>query len=248
MRIVAWNCAKAFHNKIDRLLTLQPDVAVISECAAPEVLDRKCRLPEFSAPPIWHGDHPNWGVGVFFFNGWAGRRHQQFDHNLKLLLPVEVTKPRCFNLLAVWAFTYGLRKAQRGPLNEGAEFYRQFLTKEDAVLAGDLNHNVIWDKDGWAGNFRASLNTLDDYCLVSAYHAAKSEAQGKETTPTIYWKKRRKDGDTYHIDYIFVPCTWTKRTFNLQIGRYDDWVAPGTGMNGKGLSDHVPVILDTGDG
>ena len=41
MRIVAWNCAKAFHNKIDRLLALQPDVAVVSECADPEVLARQ---------------------------------------------------------------------------------------------------------------------------------------------------------------------------------------------------------------
>lgn len=248
MRIVAWNCAKAFHNKIDRLLTLQPDVAVVSECADPEVLARKCRLPEFSAAPLWHGDGPNHGVGVFFFNGAAGRRHERFDRDLKMLLPIEVTKPQRFNLLAVWAFTYGLRKAQRGPLNEGAVFYRRFLTEEDAVLAGDFNHNVYWDAPGWAGNFRDSLDTLDGYGLVSAYHAAKDEAHGKETAPTIYWKTRRKDGDTYHIDYIFVPRAWTERAFDLHVGHYDDWAAPGTGADGRSLSDHVPLTFVTDDG
>ena len=245
MRIVAWNCAKAFHNKIDRLLALQPDVAVISECAAPEVLARKCRLPEFSAPPLWHGDNPNWGVGVFFFNGWAGRRHQQFDRNLKLLLPVEVTKPRRFNLLAVWAPT-GLLKAEPGPVREATEIYREFLTEEDAVIAGDFNNNVNFDKPGFAANFRNVVNILDGYGLASAYHAQTGEAQGEESAPTFYLfgKKDRP----HHIDYIFVPRAWTERAFDLQVGRYDDWVAPGTGMNGKSLSDHVPLTFVAGDG
>lgn len=246
MRIVAWNCAKAFHNKIDRLLALQPYVAVVSECAAPEVLARKCRLPEFSAPPIWHGDGPNHGVGVFFFNGGDGRRHHRFDRDLYLLLPVEVTKPQRFNLLAVWAFTYGLRKAQHGPLNEGIEFYRRFLTEEDAVLAGDFNHNVNWDEDGWASSFGHTVARLDSLDLISAYHEKTRENHGQESCATFHF--RRKRNDPFHIDYIFVPRAWTERAYDLQVGRYDDWVAPGTGMNGRSLSDHVPLTFVTGDG
>ena len=38
MRIVAWNCNRALHRKIDALMTLRPDVAVISEAAKPERL------------------------------------------------------------------------------------------------------------------------------------------------------------------------------------------------------------------
>lgn len=245
MRIVAWNCAKAFHNKIDRLLALQPDVAVVSECAAPEVLARKCRLPEFSAPPIWHGDGPNWGVGVFFFNGWAGRRHQQFDRNLKLLLPVEVTKPQRFNLLAVWAPT-GLKKAEPGPVREAIEIYRKFLKEKDTVIAGDFNHNVKFDKPGFANNHRDTVSILNGYGLASAYHIQTGEAQGEETVPTfhLFGKKDRR----YHIDYIFLPSAWTERAFDLQVGRYDDWVAPGTGMNGRSLSDHVPLTFVADDG
>lgn len=245
MRIVAWNCAKAFHKKIDRLLALRPDVAVVSECAEPEVLARKCRLPEFAAPPIWHGSNPNWGLGVFFFNKAAGRCHDGIDSDLPGIIPVEVTAPRRFNLLAVWAPT-GLRKEEPGPVREAIEIYRGFLTEEDAVVAGDFNHNAIWDKPGWANNHRDAVNILDGFGLASAYHAQTGEDHGEETVPTFHLFGKKDP--PYHIDYIFVPRAWTERTFNLQIGQYDDWIAPGTGMNGKSLSDHVPLTFVTDDG
>jgi len=245
MRIVAWNCAKAFHNKIDRLLALQPDVAVVSECAEPEALARKCRLPEYSAPPLWHGSNPNWGLGVFFFNKAAGRCHDGIDRDLPGIIPVEVMAPRRFNLLAVWAPT-GLRKEEPGPVREAIEIYREFLTEEDAVIAGDFNHNVKFDKPGWANNHRDTVNILKCYELVSAYHAQTEQAQGEETVPTF--RHHHKKDCPHHIDYIFVPRAWTERAFDLQVGHYDDWVAAGTGMNGKSLSDHVPLTFVTDDG
>lgn len=245
MRIVAWNCAKAFHNKIDRLLALQPDVAVVSECADPEVLARKCRLPEFSAPPIWHGGNPNWGLGVFFRNNAAGHCHVGFDRDLPGIIPVEVTAPRRFNLLAVWGPT-GLLKADPGPLHQALKNYRSFLTEEDAVVAGDFNNNVIWDADGWANNFGRTVAHLDRLGLVSAHHEKNRGEHGKECCPTFYLHGNRNN--PYHIDYIFVPRTWTERGFDLQVGQYDDWAAPGTGMNGRSLSDHVPLTFVAGDG
>ncbi|MFT7585290.1 MAG: hypothetical protein ACI9EW_001714, partial [Cellvibrionaceae bacterium] len=38
MKIVAWNCNMAFRRKLDPLLSLQPDIAVISECAQPDIV------------------------------------------------------------------------------------------------------------------------------------------------------------------------------------------------------------------
>ena len=247
MRIVAWNCAGALHRKFEPLLALEPDIAVVSECAEPDVLERKCSLPTFSAPPIWTGRDRNKGLAVFFFNGAAAGAHGWIERDLKWLMPIEVTLPRRFNLLAVWAQNGQWRKAVPGPLRKALESYRRFLTEVDSVIAGDFNNNVIWDKPGWAMNHRDAVNVLSNIGLVSAYHAATGEAEGAETAPTIYWKKRRKHGDTYHIDYIFVPRAWTGRAFDLQIGHYDDWVAAGTGMNGRSLSDHVPLTFAAGD-
>lgn len=44
MRIVAWNCNMGLHSKIDKLLSLKPDIAVIPECASPGILREKAAL------------------------------------------------------------------------------------------------------------------------------------------------------------------------------------------------------------
>ena len=37
--------------------------------------------------------------------------------------------------------------------------------------------------------------------------------------------------------YVFIPEEWANRTFNLMVGRYQDWIEPR-------LSDHVPLVLE----
>jgi hypothetical protein len=60
MRIVAWNCNMALERKIDVLLGLAPDIAIVCECAEPERL----RLRSKSRRPIpWIGHYsPTGGV------------------------------------------------------------------------------------------------------------------------------------------------------------------------------------------
>ena len=153
MRLVAWNCAMAFHRKADALLALEPDVAVIGECANADHLAAKAPgLPS----PIWMGNNQHKGLGVFTFNGYEAR------------------------------------------------------------LARDV--------DGSLG-------------LASVYHERTGDAQGEETTPTIYWRDRKEDGPTYHLDYIFTPRPWLERLAHFEIGTFADWV-------GSGLSDHLPVVID----
>ena len=61
MRIVAWNCDRALHRKIDALMTLRPDVAVISEAAEPERF--VARAPELAdASLVWVGKYPDRGL------------------------------------------------------------------------------------------------------------------------------------------------------------------------------------------
>jgi exodeoxyribonuclease-3 len=74
---------------------------------------------------------------------------------------------------------------------------------------------------------------------ASAYHEFHGEQQGGESRPTLYWRDRRKDGLTYHIDYVFLPDPWIRKVKELRLGRFEDWC-------GAGLSDHVPVIVDVG--
>ena len=48
MRIVTWNCAMKLDAKYEQLMSLRPDIAVIPECAEPDILRKKAPNFEFT--------------------------------------------------------------------------------------------------------------------------------------------------------------------------------------------------------
>lgn len=237
MRLVAWNCNMALHAKVDGLLALRPDIAVVSECAEPARLRQRCRSSWIEGEPVWIGRNPHKGLAVFTFNGYAARLSKQYHPALRYVAPVHVSGPRSCNLLAVWAPGVGLRKRQLGPTLRAMTRYREFLGARAAIVAGDLNSNTIWDKPGWRRNHSTKVRFLEEkFGLVSAWHAVRGERHGEESVPTLYWRDRTKDGPTYHIDYVFLPAPWIARA-RVEIGTFETWCGPG-------LSDHAPVIVD----
>jgi len=240
MRLVAWNCNMALHRKLDALRRLAPDIAILSECACPERLQARGALDEISSDPVWIGDNPNKGLAVLAFNGYRLRLAPEFQPTLRHLAPVHITGPAVCNLLAVWAQNVSggnVRKRQAGPLRRGLTKYRRFLSEGPAIVAGDFNNNVIWHKPGYWINHGVSVEILESYGLVSTYHTCTGERQGEETLPTLYWRDRRKDGPTYHIDYLFLPQAWVDRIRGFSVGSFEEWC-------GSGLSDHVPITVD----
>lgn len=104
-RVVVWNCAQGLDRKIEQLLLLKPDIAVVPECAEPDILRRKA--PGFTFTDCeWTGEQCNKGLGVFSFNGHTLRRHQSWDRQYHIFLPLEVRGTHPVNLLAVWAFNH----------------------------------------------------------------------------------------------------------------------------------------------
>jgi len=240
MRIVAWNCNMALDRKVDVLLDLAPDIAVVCECAEPERLRTRSRSAWMQSEPVWIGRNPHKGLAVFAFNGYAARLADLYQPSLRYVAPVHISGPTACNLLAVWAQNAsagGIRKYQLGPLRRALSRYRGFLGERPAVIAGDLNSNTIWDKPGWRINHSTKVRIMESMGLVSAYHAIRGEPHGNESEPTLYWRDRTKDGPTYHIDYVFLPAPWIAKVRELSIGTFETWC-------GSGLSDHVPVIVD----
>jgi exodeoxyribonuclease-3 len=242
MRIVAWNCNMALDRKIEVLLALKPDIAIVSECAEPDRL-RFRRKPDWvESKPVWIGRNAHKGLAVFGFNGYAARIAEIYEPRFRYIAPVRISGPVDCNLLAVWAqnASAGItRKRQAGPLRRALAKYKEFISAGPGILAGDLNNNVIWDKPGWRNNHNLAVAALASLGLLSAYHEFHGEQQGGESRPTLYWRDRRKDGPTYHIDYVFLPDPWIRKVKELRLGRFEDWC-------GAGLSDHVPVIVDVG--
>ncbi len=230
----------AFHRKVDAVLDLNPDIAVISECAKPEILLERGANAWMEGDPVWIGKNPNKGLGVFAFNDYSASLAEPWHPYLAHIAPVQIQGPTEFNILAVWAQNMSggtYRKGQSGPLRRALSAYRDFLTNRPTIVAGDFNNNIFWDKPGWRMNHQTVVDKLSELGLVSAYHESMREAQGAETVPTHYWRDRKKDGPTYHIDYAFVPTTWMWMLKQFELGTFEDWC-------GNGFSDHVPLILD----
>ncbi len=240
MRLVAWNCNMALHRKFEALLDLAPDIAIVSETANPAILAERSPNKWFKHDPVWMGDNPHKGLGIFAFGDYwlspafkAGKRQ-------RYIAPVAVGGPAAFNLLGVWAqnASAGItRKHQPGPLRIALNRYKDFLAERDSVVAGDWNSNAIWDKPGWRINHMAKVRALEALGLTSIYHERYGEAHGAESIPTHYWRDRREDGPTYHIDFAFIPRTWLPRVKHCNVGAFADWC-------GNRLSDHVPIVVE----
>jgi hypothetical protein len=225
--------------KYKALLALAPDIAIVPESAHPEILARKA--PGFRTTTVlWHGENSNKGLSVFTFGDYKATLAKEFSPNLHWILPLRIDGPSRFNLLAVWAKHPSADKGRmsyRGPVLEALDYYKNFLSEVESVIAGDFNNNVIWDKSGKAINHANTVQTLKlRHAMVSAYHRRHSCAQGRERHPTLYWQ--HNPGKPYHVDHCFVPEDWAGENLKVAVGAADAWLP---------LSDHAPMVIEVGD-
>ena len=230
----------ALHRKFDALLSLQPDIAIISECAEPDIFLEKLAMSHPPEKIIWIGSNPHKGLCVLAFNDYQISLCDEYDASLRFVAPVIVDGPRSFNLMGVWAQNNNdniRRKDEPGPLRKSLDLYQHMLRDESAIVAGDFNNNIFWDKPGWLMNHADAVEVLRNFDLVSAYHEVHQEKQGGESIPTHYWRDRKIDGPTYHIDYVFLSNHWMENVSEFSVGDFETWC-------GSGLSDHVPLVVE----
>lgn len=233
MRILVWNINMAAHKKSTLLRHFKPDIAIVPECAAPEVITSKC--PDFTFTDAqWFERSRHKGLGVFSFGDLRLTRSRFFDPRFAVFLPVEVSGHQRFNLLAVWALNF---RARSGVTTlDAIRFYCRFLESAEAVVAGDFNNSIFWDRPGKATNFAGVAAALSELGLSSAYHATTGESFAEETRPTLWFLKRSAQG--YHIDYCFMPQAWFFRSVSVWVGQHREWLAH---------SDHAPLVVSVKD-
>lgn len=230
----------AFHRKYEALHILRPDVAIVAECASPDIL--RLKAPDFAAEDcVWVGENTQKGLAVFAFNGFKLERGSDYDGTLKYIVPVDVSGPCHFSLLAVWAFVYGAHVSGRhdvGAVNMAVSHYQHRLKARNTIMAGDFNNHVKWDRRGNPRNFADIAERLEAHGLCSAYHQTMQLRFGEETDHTHYWRDRKElSAFNCHIDYIFAPENWIGSGPDFHIGGYAEWC-------GNGLSDHVPLVME----
>lgn len=161
-------------------------------------------------------------------------RARTYDSRYEVFLPLKVTGLRSFHLLAVWALNF--RATSRLTMPDALQWYRSFLSRSDAVVAGDFNNSVFWDRSGKRTNFAGIADTLSQVGLASAYHVATGEHFGQERQATLWFLKRPHQ--RYHIDYCFVPTTWISPSLSVTVGHHVEWLRH---------SDHAPLLISVPD-
>lgn len=223
MRIVAWNCCRGpFDKKLAALETLAPDVSIISEAICPA---------EESAQLLWFPSDTS-RLGIQVRAGGAYRLERLPAADLpSCVVPVRVTGPVAFTLLAVW--TRPAPSYIKAFLN-GLEAYSALLQSGPAVVAGDFNGNPMFDTPGRRLKWATGFSMLGDAGLVSAYHHVHRADFGGEAHATHHFL--RKPERPFHIDFCFVPRAWARRGLRAQLIHGAQW---------RALSDHFPLLVAT---
>lgn len=224
LRIVTWNCRGALHRKIELLAALEPDVAVIQECATVG----KWHAPQVS-DALWCGSNPNKGLAVVAFRGNQLQSVDTALADLSYFIAAKVIGATEFGILGVWTKPSG-NLTYRGQLEAAIGRCHAFLTKQPSLLMGDWNSSAAkWLEPQNDPHLRI-VNTLEAMGFRSAYHTWYRSRQGQERHMT----HRHNLGGSFHIDYCFIPEQWARQ---LQ------WVSVG-GRHWYTSSDHAPLIVD----
>lgn len=230
MRFVAWNCRDAFETKLGTLLSMEPDVAVISEARRDDLV----ALPAGSSH-LWLGAQNGRGVCVIGFGEWK-IAERGTPHGNWFLPFLASTSRQVLTGVGVWTETgqppYQVT-AEAAVANLLAE------SKRPMLVAGDFNLSEHSNPRRLVGaRISRSAELLAGAGLSSVWHRTTGEAFGRESKGTYfhYWR----EAEPFHIDYIFLDPPRLAASQKFAIGRYADWVAPR-------ISDHVPLTIQIDD-
>ena len=220
MWVTSWNCLCGdVSDRLSELAPLRADLITLQECRRPA---------KDSASVIWRGFDtlPHQGVAVVSTEAAWGLEFVEISELHPTVVPVLVQAPQPFVFVGVWTHP---------DYNEVAWAAMEACVAGanglPVVAAGDFNSSPRVQ-----GQERASQRFLqrmrDELGLVSAYHHCSGESHGEETRASYYHGK--KEANSFHIDYCFVPEVWVDRLTGVEVGRFADW----------SQSDHRPLTVD----
>jgi endonuclease/exonuclease/phosphatase family metal-dependent hydrolase len=229
LRLLVWNCSGRLHDKLHDLTDLAPDVAVLPECACPEVLLRRVAPARLNARSLlWDGTEPSRGLAVATFGSWRARLSPLHRARSATTLPVALSGPAEIDLVAIWARPPKPDIAHRTgpePLREALARVLPRLGEFPVVLAGDFNRTLAR-----GAPLRSDL-TLAGF--VSAYHHVRGVSQGDEVEATFY--RLRRFPSRHHLDHVLVERDTASRIHTVELHGGALWSA---------WSDHAPLVVE----
>lgn len=233
MKIIEWNCQGAFRKKNDKILALNPDILIVTECESEEKLEFG-KLTEKPNDFFWYGEKHK-GIGVFSYCDYKIELLKEFNPKFRYIIPLKIyDKESSFLLFAIWAKD-NIENPETGYITQvwlALDYYSRLLNL-NSIFIGDFNSNQIWDNKHKVNyNHTAVVEFFKSNDIFSLYHEKNEIAHGKETEHTFHMY--RKIEKPYHIDYCFASSEILKSSFDIQICKPNDWL---------NYSDHVPMII-----
>jgi exodeoxyribonuclease-3 len=218
VRLTTWNCWRhSVSESVQALAPLNPNIVVLQECAEPK---------EPISPGEWRHTAKQLGVATVGVGISPVFPNANEELPSSALLAV-VEGPTPFALVNVWA---QLPRYEEDVLNCIRAARRVLPSDVPLIVAGDFNSSPAVRSQE-----RRSLELIrvlrEEFGLVSAYHDRFGVEPGRELHPTYY--HQRKENAPFHIDYCFVPESWTEKIASVEVGSYSEWTG----------SDHRPVTV-----
>jgi len=233
MKVVTWNCQGAFRRKACEIAAYKPDIAIIQECEHPDVLFSDVDFPR-PTHHVWFGGYKHKGICVLSYTDLEFSLWEPYLTDIEYCVPLRVEGHVNVNLIAIWTQNHPDKNSSYvGQVFRAVRNYEPFIRSADTMVIGDFNSNQIWDKERTVGNHSELVSELKRMGIVSIYHEHYQEQHGSEKTPTFYMY--RKADKPYHIDYCFVPSSWSSKVKDFRVGEFDKWCQ---------FSDHVPLMLE----
>ncbi|MGY1842059.1 endonuclease/exonuclease/phosphatase family protein [Modestobacter sp. SYSU DS0875] len=230
MKLATWNCCGKFDTYLPHLLDLDVDVAVVCEGTAPAAWPTAAdgRAVSGLGQRVWADSAKE--LVVVAREPWSVALHEDAGSAPAWVLPVRVSGPTSFTLVAVWTVVFPGTPGYVAQLDRAVDWVEQFSADAPTVLAGDLNAPISSSQK----QYDRVERRLDGLGLVDAYRVSRGLEIGEQPTEPTYFHHRRQD-QPFHIDHVFVPLAWASDA-TAEVGDFDVWIA-------SGQSDHAPVTV-----
>lgn len=233
MKLITWNCNRAYRKKAKLVLKYDPDIVVIPECEHPDKLkfEKDIKQP---GDVVWFGNNHHQGLGIVSYSDYKIQLSRIHNPEFRIVLPLIVSNNKNrFLLFAVWANNPDDKPNQYvGQVWKAINFYSKQLKSKKTILVGDFNSNAIWDKPRREGNHSTVVGFLEKKGIHSTYHKFFKQEQGKEEHSTLYMYRHKNK--PYHLDYCFASKDLIEKLKLVEVGNHKDWCKH---------SDHTPVIV-----
>lgn len=224
LRLITWNCHHGrVSTRLDELAPYTPAVVFLQECH-----------PEHAVPVINScvTRQVNTRKGIVLASlgtDYQLARLRQRPNRGRAIVAATVTGAVSFTALGIWA---------QGPryvddVMRTLDAFRVVLRSGPAVVLGDLNSGSNLTRQSPSKGHARIVKALEQFGLVSAYHAFYNVGHGYEAHAT--YRHQRNPAKPWHIDFCFVPAAWVSRVTHVNVLDGAEWAA---------RSDHLPLTVD----